>query len=173
MNFQLRGQHRFTLSILLIAWLTGCGTKPKLPELPPVLPIEKLIEKPMPQLTMRIAATADANRDPEGKPLAVVVRVYELKSHGVFTKADFFSLYDRESAVLGGDLIIRDEVTLAPQQFLPISRPLNPDATYIGVVAAFRDIDHSQWRDLIHLNPLQNNNLQIEVGAANVSIRHH
>jgi len=166
LNIQLRKHRHFILFIMLIVWLTGCGTKPKLPELPP-LPIEK----PVPQLNMRIAAKADANRDPDGKPLAIVVRVYELKSHGVFAKADFFSLYDHESAVIGGDLITRDEVTLAPEQFLPIKRPLNPDATYIGVIAAFRDIDHARWRDVMRLNPLQDNHLEIEVGANTVSIR--
>lgn len=167
MNTQLRNQLYFTLFILLIVCLTGCGMKPKLPELPP-LPIEK----PVPQLNMRIAAKADANRDSEGKPLAIVVRVYELKSEGVFTKADFFSLYDHDSTVLGGDLITRDEMTLAPEQFLPINRPLNADATCIGVIAAFRDIDRARWRDVMRLNPSQNNSLQIEVGANAVSIRH-
>ncbi len=157
-----------TAIFLLTATGSGCLLKkPKLPELPP-LPIVK----PPPQLTLNISAAANANRDPDGKALAVVVRAYELKSHGVFAKADFFSLYDRDNAVLGGDLLARDELTLAPGQFLPITRPLNPDATYIGVIVAFRDLDHSRWREVMRLNPLKDNNLQIDIGADAVSIRH-
>ena len=166
-----RRRRVIALLFFLAAGIGGSGclglTKPKLPELPP-LPVAK----PPPQLTLKITAAADANRDPDGKGLAVEVRAYELKSHGVFTKADFFSLYDRDSAVLGGDVLTRDEVTLAPEQFFPIARPLNPDATYIGVIAAFRDLDHSRWREVIRLNPMQDNNVQIDIGAAAVSIRH-
>ena len=154
------------LSILVfaLAALPGCGSKPQAPE-----PKDA---KPPPQLSLQIVASADANRGPGGRALAVVVRLYELKSHGVFSKADFFSLYDREQEVLGGDLIARDEVTLAPGQFLPIARPLNPEATYIGVIAAFRDLDRARWRDLMRLNPAVDNTLLVEVGARAISIRH-
>lgn len=148
----------------LIALLLGCGSAP------PVAPVPEA--PPPPTLTVEIAAASDANRSPDGKALAVVVRLYELKSHGVFAKADFFSLYDREGEVLGGDLIVRNEVTLAPGQSISIKRPLNPEATYLGVIAAFRDLDQSRWRDLMGLKLATNNQLSIEVGANVVSIRH-
>lgn len=153
-----------TFLSLALVLLTGCGGKPTLPPVPP--------EKPPLQLRVEVAAAPDANRNPGGKPLSVVVRLYELKSQGVFAKADFFSLYDREGEVLGGDLIARDEITLAPGQFLPIARPLNPEATYLGVIAAFREIDQARWRDLMRLKPGMDNTLLVEVGANAVSIRH-
>lgn len=153
-----------TFLSLALVLLTGCGGKPTVPPVPQ--------EKPPLQLRIKVTAAPDANRGPGGEPLSVVVRLYELKSQGIFANADFFSLYDREGEVLGGDLIARDEVTLAPGQFLPISRPLNPEATYLGVIAAFREIDQARWRDLMRMKPDMDNTLLVEVGANAVSIRH-
>lgn len=151
-----------TLPVLLV---TGCGktstVKPQLPA-----------NEPPPTLSLEIRAASDANRGPSGKGLPVVVRVYTLKSPGTFTTADFYSLYDKDAEVLGADLIARDEVTLAPGQFVPLERPLDPNASYLGAMAAFRDIDHSHWREPLRLNPGVDNKVLIEVGANAVSIRH-
>ena len=146
------------LPVLLLA---GCSKKPEIKE-----------EKPPPTLSMKISAGPDANRGAGGKALPVVVRVYELKGTGVFTSVDFFSLYDRDAAVLGADLLARDEVTLAPGQFIPLERLLKPEAAYLAVLAAFRDIDHSHWRESLRLHPGVDNQIEIEVGPASVSIRH-
>lgn len=129
-------------------------------------------EKPPAKLSVRISAGADANRGAGGRALPIVVRLYELKGPGSFTTADFFSLYDSDSGALGSDMLARDEVTLAPGQFIPIDRPLNPDASYLGVLAAFRDIDHAHWREPLRLHPGVDNRVLIEVGAERVSIRH-
>lgn len=123
-------------------------------------------EKPPPRLSIRIAAADDANQG--GRP--IVVRVYELKGQGAFATADFFSLYDRDAEVLGAELLARDEVTLAPGQFLPLERDLKSEAAYLGVVAAFRDIDRAQWRHLLSLKPGVDNRVSIQVGARSVSI---
>lgn len=150
------------LLVLSLALLQACGGKS---------PVQRLVDQPS-RLRVEILASADANRGPGGKPLPVVVRVYELRGQGAFTTADFFSLYDRETEVLGQDLIARDEVTLAPGQFLPLERPLEPDAAYLGVLAAFRDLDHSHWREPLRLKPGTDNDILVEVGAKAVSVRH-
>lgn len=149
------------LPVLLVA---GCGQAPAIK--PAAVDAE-----PAPRLSLRIAAGPDANRGPGGKALPVVVRVYALKGVGGFSGADFFSLYDRDAAVLGADLLARDEVTLAPGQFVPIDRPLQPEAGYLGVLVAFRDIDHSHWRESLRLHPGVDNRVEIEVGPASLTIR--
>ncbi|NEV63359.1 type VI secretion system lipoprotein TssJ [Thiorhodococcus minor] len=143
----------------------ACGKKPEVRPAPPP-------DKPPPKLSVEIRADGNANRGPSGKGLPVVVRVYTLKSAGVFNTSDFYSLFDKDAAVLGADLIARDEMTLAPGQSLPLERGLNAGAGYLGVVAAFRDIDHSLWREALRLNPGVDNRVLIEVGASKVSIRH-
>jgi type VI secretion system protein VasD len=126
-------------------------------------------EKPAPILNLEIEATADVNLGPGGNPLPVVVRVYALKGQGTFMTADFYSLFDNESAVLGPDLIAREELTLRPGERREITRPVAPEAAYIGVVAAYRDIDGSRWRAATALTPDTNNAIRIVVAAEAIS----
>jgi type VI secretion system protein VasD len=78
-----------------------------------------------------------------------VVRVYELKALGKFNSADFFSLYDKESETLGPELVGREEFDLRPDETRPYKRQLQPDTKFIGVVAAFRDLDNARWRQAV------------------------
>jgi type VI secretion system protein VasD len=167
-------RRRRILTALLVAPLAftwGCAKKPEVKEKAPEVKPDVKEEKPPPKLRIQIKAASDANLGPGGKGLPVVVRLYELKSPGSFATADFFRLYDHESEVLGADLIARHEVTLAPGQSLPIERPLNAEAGYLGVIAAFRDIDHSHWRESLRLNPEVDNQVAVAVGAKAVAIR--
>jgi len=164
----LKSRFRWIPIVLLtlsVALFVGCGKKAEVREAPPPPP-------PPAKLHIDVTAAADSNLGPGGKPLPVVVRIYELKGQGAFTTADFFALYDKDAEVLGSELIARDEVTLAPGQSLPIERPLKPDATYLGAVAAFRDIDRAHWREPLRLRPGVDNRVEIRVGARAVSIRH-
>ncbi len=150
------------LAMALLPAVTGCGGKPPKPQ-PPAPPA------PAPMLRVDVSAAANANATASAKGLPIVVRLYELKSAGGFRGADFFSLYDREAEVLGGDLIARDELTLAPGQSQQISRPLGPDARYFGVVGAYRDIDRAQWRQVVPLGG-GDNALVVSVGADAIRI---
>lgn len=141
--------------------LSGCGGKaPK--ETPPPA-------GPPPELRISVSAAANANRGPAGQGLPIVVRLYELKARGAFDGADFYSLYDRESATLGGESIGREEATLAPGTERLVVRNLNPEARYLGVVAAFRDIDRATWRTVQELYPGKNNNIAVTIGATAVT----
>jgi type VI secretion system protein VasD len=165
MSHPIRQWQRVLLILLFTAAaaaLLSCASKP------PPKPKE---EKPAPELRAEVIAAPDANRDPAGRALPIVVRLYELKSEGAFAGADFFKLYDHESEALGGDLIGREEVTLLPGTRQLVVRPLSPDATHLGVVAAFRDIDHAGWRALVTLKRDQNNTVQVDVGSTVITAR--
>jgi type VI secretion system protein VasD len=100
---------------------------------------------------VRGAITVDPTTNPDlrGRPSPVVVRVYELKSLGAFNGADFFSLFEKEQEVLGGELVGREEFHLSPAETRPYQRQLQPDTKFIGVVAAFRDLEGSLWRQAV------------------------
>lgn len=156
-------RRRLLAGVLAAATLTalaGCGGKPP-KELPP--------PGPPPELRISASAAADANRGPGGKGLPVVVRLYELKARGAFDRADFYSLYDKESATLGAELVGREELTLPPGSERLAVRTLDPATRYLGVVAAFRDIDRATWRTVLELRPDKNNNVTVTVGANAVS----
>jgi type VI secretion system protein VasD len=150
----------------ILASLAACGSKPPKEIKPPPAP-----PAPPPQLRVNVAAASNANRGPAGQALPIVVRLYELKAQGAFSGADFFSLYDRESETLGGELIAREELTLAPGQAAKIDKPLNPEARYLGVLGAYRDIDRASWRSLVPLISGKDNNLDIAVGATAIGVQ--
>ncbi|MCB1915710.1 MAG: type VI secretion system lipoprotein TssJ [Rhodocyclaceae bacterium] len=97
-----------------------------------------------------VAATFQAeenlNPDSSGRPSPLVVRVYELKALSTFKDADFFSLWDNDQQTLAGDLNTREEMVLRPGDTHSIQRTTQPDTRFIGVVAAYRDLERAVWR---------------------------
>lgn len=118
-------------ALLPLALLAGCA--------PPPPPPPTIV-----QLTL--AAAPDVNPDAAGRPAPVTVKVYQLGATGAFERLDFFQLYGKEQAALGADLAGEDQATLAPGQSQVLTVLLKPNATAIGVLAAYRDIDHARWR---------------------------
>jgi type VI secretion system protein VasD len=162
---QTSHRRRFVAALLAAAALgslSGCGGKPPKEPPPP---------GPPPELRISVSAAANANRGPGGQGLPIVVRLYELKARGAFDGADFYSLYDRESATLGGELIGREEATLAPGKERLFVRNLNPEARYLGVLAGFRDIDRATWRAVQELRPGKNNNIGVTIGPNAVAVQ--
>jgi type VI secretion system protein VasD len=150
------------LAVAALTALAACGGQPPKQDKPPA---------PAPVLRIDVAAAADANRGPSGQALPIVIRLYELKAQGAFSGADFFSLYDREAKALGGELIAREELTLAPGQTRQIVKPLDPQARYLGVLGAFRDIDRASWRALVPLVAGKDNNLDVAVGTQAIRVQ--
>ena len=99
-------------------------------------------------VAVTLTAGADANPDARGRALPLTVRVYALKSPGPFEGADFFSLFEKDQATLGAELVQREEVLLRPGETKKLDFNLPPDAKSIGVMAAFRDLDRARWREV-------------------------
>ena len=123
-----------------------------------------------PLLQGSIKTDPKANPDVRGRPSPVVVRIYELKSIGAFNSADFFSLFEKESEALAGDLVGREEVELTPSETRPYKRQLQPDTKFIGVVAAFRDLENSRWRQTAALPAKKNVTVTIGIEAKAVTM---
>jgi len=102
-----------------------------------------------PLLRGAINADGSVNPDRGGRASPIVVRVYELKSVAAFNSADFFSLFDKEQETLGGELVGREEFQLQPAETRQYRRQLQPDTKFFGVVAAFRDLEQSRWRQAV------------------------
>jgi type VI secretion system protein VasD len=93
-----------------------------------------------------IQAGAKVNPDARGRSSPVILRFYELKSLAAFSQADFFSLYERDKETLGAELVAREEFQIMPGEKKELTRVLQMDTRYIGVVAAFRDVERGEWR---------------------------
>jgi len=124
------------------------------------------------KINAQILASFDINPDATGRPSPLVVRVYELKANQTFDDADFFQLYDDEAATLGGDLLTREEFELSPGEGREIIRKTNEQARYIGVVAAYRNIDQARWGASTALELNSKNTLIIRIREQTVTINH-
>jgi type VI secretion system protein VasD len=145
-------------SILVVGALlvAACAAPPPKPVVTPV--------------SITLSAAADANPDARGRPSPLAIRVYVLKSPGLFQSADFFSLFDKDTATLGAELIQREELLLAPGESKKLDFTLQPDAKVIGVMAAYRDLEHSKWREIRPLEIGKANVLAVKLGARQITI---
>jgi type VI secretion system protein VasD len=121
-------------------------------------------------LQVDLVASGDVNSGDGKQGRPVVVRLYELKSAGSFSSADFFSLYEHEVQTLGPDMLGREEVSLAPGQRHRVDKVVTPETAYMGVIAAFRDIDGSKWRDVSRLRPDRVNKFKVTAAGNHISV---
>ncbi len=101
---------------------------------------------PVTSVHLSLVGAPRLNPDETGLANPVQVRVFMLKSSDAFTNTDYFQLADKERAVLGGDLLAQTNDILRPGQTHTIDLPVPQGAKFLGVSAAFRNIDQATWR---------------------------
>ena len=125
--------------------LAGLQTKSSTPELPAGMPaLPKLPQK----VTLRIHAGTVLNTDPSGRSLALVARLYKLKSMEPFIQAPYDAFKEvptgRTPAIDG--VVEMREIVLTPGQTYEVVETVPIDATHIGIVGLFRAPDDKRWR---------------------------
>ena len=122
--------------------------------------------KPPPpaSVTGTVVASPQVNPSASRRPSPILVRVYELKSAAAFNGADFMSLYQRDQASLAADMLAKEEFTLSPGESKAFAKTLAPDTRFIGVVAAYRDLEHAKWRTAVAVQPNQPQKLTVRAG---------
>lgn len=118
---------------LFIALLTSCSS----PSTPTLI------------LTLKALPHLNSNNKQESFP--VVVTFYQLTELTKFESANYFSLLDAAETVLSPSLIQKHEIEIRPNQQLIQKISLAPGCKYIGVFAAFRDVEKSHWKETIDL----------------------
>jgi len=131
--------------------LAGCAAKPTL-------------------IQAQLAAGPDVNPDGNGRASPIVVRVYDLKSVAAFESADFFSLWDKDQATLGGDMTGKDEFLMKPGEQRGFQRSPQNGAAFLGVVAAFRDIERARWRVTFAVPPNKTTELAIKLEPRGIAV---
>jgi type VI secretion system protein VasD len=115
-------------------------------------------------------ASSDVNPDPSDRASPIIVRYYQLAGTSAFEKADYFQIHDKEGALLGPDLIARDEVPLTPGASQAASFEAKPTTKFLGVIASYRDIDNAVWRGDVPIPPNQTTKLKIQLDKLKLSI---
>ncbi|WP_157269384.1 type VI secretion system lipoprotein TssJ [Azohydromonas aeria] len=125
---------------------------------------------PAPTLLLgSIEAAGNLNPSISRRPSPLLLRVYELKSDTAFNNADFVSLYQRDQAELGADLVAREELVLAPDSTRPLQRTLAPETRFIGLLGAFRDLEHATWRSVLPVMPHRTQRLRIRAEGSRLA----
>jgi len=123
------------------AFVAACASAPP-PQQQPVAPV---VLDPV-TLQVTLIATDDVNPDVRGRASPLSVRIMELRSRSGFDAADFFSLYDRDQATLGTELLAKEQYILRPGDTQGYTRKAQGETRFLGVVAAYRDLEGSTWR---------------------------
>ncbi|MCR5882497.1 type VI secretion system lipoprotein TssJ [Rhizobacter sp. J219] len=71
------------------------------------------------------------------------------------------SLFEKDQALLAGELVSREEFVLRPGESKPINKPLSPDTKFIGVMAAFRELERARWRAVVPVVAKKKNVVEI------------
>lgn len=108
---------------------------------------------------VELAASDDVNSGGGHQPSPIKVTIYELTTTNAFELSDFFSLQKDAKAVLGDQLLDVNSVILTPGKTERISAHGNVDARVLGIVAAYRDLDNSQWRLTVDLPAAKSTNI--------------
>jgi len=119
------------------------------------------------RVNMVVVAAPNVNPDPSGQALSVVVRIYQLKDKGRLEAADYNAIWRTDKETLSDDFLDRQERVVQPgtQEMLEIKA--NPMATYLGVVALFRNPSGDTWRKII---PISGKNPKISLNLREHSI---
>ena len=100
---------------------------------------------------LAFTSTKALNQNDSGEPLAVVVRVYQLKGKDRFQQARFTDLWKNDKELLEGDLLERKELTMHPdsETLLDFDLDVKHGAAFFGVMALFRKPDGTLWKELV------------------------
>ncbi len=136
----------------LLLCLGGCGPDPT-------------------RLDVKAQATNDINPSEQSFANPVVVRMYGLANKDTFTSSDFTPLYTADRKTLAADIVSRDEFEVRPGEQHTVEVKDAKGATYVGVLAAFGDIDNSKWRDTAEVKPNTDNTYDVNVRLGSITIQ--
>jgi type VI secretion system VasD/TssJ family lipoprotein len=134
----------------------GCAHDPPPP---PLSPCKE------PDLKITVKGSDRLNMDEGGRSLAVVVRVYQLKSLKTLEDADFDKLWQHDRETLADDLASVDELTIDPADKKTVTVRRSPDAKYLVAIGLFRKPDGVAWRATRPIRPVCSEDEHAEVKA--------
>lgn len=152
---------KYTAVAILILCLGGCGATG----------VVKDVFTTITKADITFTTSANVNPDMNGRPSPVRVFVYELKSTTAFNNADFFALYDRSAAELGAELVTREDFELKPDETFEIKREFGLETRYLGIIAAYRNIDTATWKRTIAIESDSNSEILIQLTDSGINVK--
>ncbi|MCF6263447.1 MAG: type VI secretion system lipoprotein TssJ [Xanthomonadales bacterium] len=144
-----------TLSIIvttILVMLSACGSAPK-----------------REKIGLQISASSDVNPDQQGRPSPIILHVLELNSEEQFNRLDYMSLTQSSGTALGPDLLGKTRLVLSPGDSQQLPLELNPQTTFLGLVAGYSNIDNATWRTSIAISQGKTDGLRISLGQKSIT----
>ena len=101
------------------------------------------------QTAFNIRAAHYLNPDINGSAQPVMISVYELKTPVEFNQASYQALTNNAAQALGSSLIDKQYVEIQPGIDQTLSQTVTVNTRYLGIVAAYRNIDQATWRSVL------------------------
>ena len=139
---------RNLLFILSCFCISGCSVMNLVPPDPTIL---------------KLTIVADQAVNPMANQLSapIQIRLYILRTQSLFTTTDPQTILQKEATLFGSDLLDKRVYVLAPGAKEVAEIKLPPEAYFVGVIGAFREIDFSKGQRLIRIVPQKVNIIQL------------
>jgi type VI secretion system protein VasD len=158
-NAAWRSLTRLALTVGVLA-VAACAKPPPPPPPPPVVS----------EIQLQVLAGADVNPDARKRASPVTVRIYALKSAAPFEAADFFSLFDKDTTTLGGELVQREEFLMRPGDQKVLAMKFGPEVKAIGVMVAYRDLERARWREVHAIDIGKAVELKVQLNGSQIAL---
>jgi type VI secretion system protein VasD len=144
----------FSIALLALS-LAGCASGGKMKEAMGMAAEAVGLKKPEApvdlgpkKVPLRVFASENLNAGAGKQPIALVVKIYQLRDSTAFEQTAYNQFLDpaKEKAALGDDLISSREVLVLPGQNYDLMETVQQPAGFIGVVALFHSPNTSRWR---------------------------
>ena len=121
-------------------------------------------------IELTLVGGPELNPNGQGRASPVVVRIFELAATQAFESAQFQGLFEHPADVLKQDLVAQEELVLRPGEIQERNRSSQPQVQALGVMAAFRDVEHAVWHLTVPLRPGRRNFLLVEVDRDTIRV---
>ena len=136
-----------TLGLIgLVAATASCGGQT-------ILPVKEEKKCEIQVVSLSVIASPAINPTTEGEPRPVQMRIYQLKDDVKLQAATFEQVWKEDAAVLGQDILKRDEVFVYPNTRTDVKFDRDPTASHIVGAALFRNPKGKSWYMAFELPP--------------------
>lgn len=129
--------------------------------------------KPERNIHWRVQASESLNVDAQGQSLALLTRIYKLRSPNAIMQVpyDVFGDAAKEKARLGDELIEARELQLVPGQTIDVTDKTAREARYVAIVALYRQPADQRWRYVFSSEAAEKSGLSLGAHACALTVQ--
>ncbi|MBL1276980.1 MAG: type VI secretion system lipoprotein TssJ [Ectothiorhodospiraceae bacterium] len=101
-------------------------------------------------LKINFLVETDINPDDNQTPSPLILRMYQLKAPTAFNKANFIDIYEKDTEILGSELVSRKKLKrIKPGENHETRFVLDPETKFVGIYAEFLKYKDADFKLII------------------------